>query len=149
MAHPLDFAEKETEEVKIKRVTTGLQGILQACADSKTVRRVVYTSSISSAAFSSTPNPDGVIDESSWTDVELVRSAKAFGGPYIVTKTLTEKAAIDLAEKLGLDLVSVVPTWVHGPFICPNFPDSVYVAMALILGMSPSPPLFYDINWNR
>ncbi|KAH6779773.1 hypothetical protein C2S52_011010 [Perilla frutescens var. hirtella] len=134
MAHPLDFAEKEPEEVKVKRVTSGLEGILQACAESKTVRRVVYTSSISAAAFSSSPNPDGVIDERLWTDVELIRSLKVFGGPYIVTKTLAEKAAIEIAEKLGLELVTVLPTWITGPFICPNFPDSVYVAMALILG---------------
>ncbi|KAK6119390.1 hypothetical protein DH2020_046868 [Rehmannia glutinosa] len=133
MAHPLDFAEKEEEDVKIKRVTTGLQGILQACADSKTVRRVVYTSSISAAAFSTTAG-SGLIDENCWTDVDFIRSLKTFGGQYIVTKTLAEKAAIDYAEKLGLDLVSVIPTWTTGPFICPHMPDSVYVSMALIFG---------------
>ncbi|KAK6162495.1 hypothetical protein DH2020_002336 [Rehmannia glutinosa] len=133
MAHPLDFAEKEEEDVKIKRVTTGLQGILQACADSKTVRRVVYTSSISAAAFSTTAG-SGLIDENCWTDVDFIRSLKTFGGQYIVTKTLAEKAAIDYAEKLGLDLVSVIPTWTMGPFICPHMPDSVYVSMALIFG---------------
>ncbi|GFP82260.1 vestitone reductase [Phtheirospermum japonicum] len=132
MAHPLDFQEKEPEDVKVNRVTAGLQGILRACAESKTVRRVVYTSSISAAAFSTTPGSSGLVDESSWTDVELIRSLKTFGGPYIVTKTLAEKAAIDCAEKLGLDLVCVVPTWVTGPFICTHIPDSVYVSMALI-----------------
>lgn len=131
MAHPLDFAETESEEVKIKRVNTALEGILGACADSKTVRRVVYTSSVSSAAFS----PTGVIDENSWTDVELIRSLRTFGGPYIVTKTLAEKAALDIAEKLGLDLVSVLPTWVTGPFISPAIPDTVYVSLALIFGI--------------
>ncbi|KAK6162496.1 hypothetical protein DH2020_002337 [Rehmannia glutinosa] len=133
MAHPLDFAEKEEEDVKIKRVTIGLQGILRACAESKTVRRVVYTSSISAATFSTTAGP-GLIDENCWTDVDFIRSLKAFAGPYIVTKTLADKAAIDFAEKLGLDLVSVLPTWVTGPFICPHMPDSVYVSMALIFG---------------
>ncbi|KAI3444689.1 hypothetical protein Pfo_001354 [Paulownia fortunei] len=133
MAHPLDFAEKEAEEVKIKRVTTGLQGILQACADSKTVRRVVYTSSISAAAFSTTAG-SGLIDESSWTDVDFIRSLHTFGGQYIVTKTLAERAATDFAEKLGLDLVSVIPTWITGPFICSHCPDSVYVSTALIFG---------------
>ncbi|KAL8495649.1 hypothetical protein ACS0TY_019675 [Phlomoides rotata] len=110
VAHPLDFGEKESEQVKIERVTTGLQGILRACADAKSVRRVVYTSSISAACFSSS----GFVDENSWTDVEFVRSLRAFGGPYFVTKTLAEKAALDLAEKLGLDLVSVLPTWITG-----------------------------------
>ncbi|KAG8391658.1 hypothetical protein BUALT_Bualt01G0210200 [Buddleja alternifolia] len=133
-AHPLDFADKETEEVKIKRATTGLQGILQACVDSKTVKRVVYTTSISAFAFSTTKADSDLIDESCWTDVELIRSVGAFGGSYIVAKTITEKAAIDFAEKNGLDLVTVGPTWATGPFICPHLPDSVYVAMALIFG---------------
>ncbi|KAL0425855.1 UNVERIFIED_CONTAM: Dihydroflavonol 4-reductase [Sesamum radiatum] len=72
----------------------------------------------------------GLIDESCWTDVEFIRSRSV----YIVTKTLAEKAALDLAEELGLDLVSVIPTWITGPFICAHCPDSVYVSMALILG---------------
>ncbi|XP_051146218.1 vestitone reductase-like [Andrographis paniculata] len=133
MAHPLDFEEKESEEVKLKRVTEGLRGILQTCADAKTVRRVVYTASISSACFGN-KNEDGLVDETCWTDVELIRKLKPFGGPYIVTKTLAEQAAIDLAEKLGIDLVSIAPTWVHGPFLTPSCPDSVYIFMSLILG---------------
>ncbi|KAL3649466.1 hypothetical protein CASFOL_005869 [Castilleja foliolosa] len=132
MAHPLDFQEKEPEDVKVKRVTTGLQDILKACAESKTVKRVVYTSSISAAAFSTTPSPSGLVDESSWTDVEFIRSLRTYLGPYIVTKTLAEKAAIECAEELGLELVSVVATWVTGPFICTHIPDSVSVSMALI-----------------
>ncbi|CAA0842668.1 NAD(P)-binding Rossmann-fold superfamily protein [Striga hermonthica] len=132
VAHPLDFQESEPEDVKIKRVTTGLQGILQACSDAKTVRRVVYTSSLSAALLGSSPGPSGLIDESSWTNVELVRREGIFGGPYFVTKTLAEKTAIDCAEKIGLDIVTVLPTWITGPFICPHLPDSVYVSMALI-----------------
>ncbi|XP_042019773.1 vestitone reductase-like [Salvia splendens] len=131
MAHPLDFADNEAEEVKLKRVTSALRGILRICADTKTVRRVVYTSSISTAAFKS---GGGVTDESSWTDVEAIRSMKMFGGSYIVTKTVTERAAIDLAAELGLDLVSVLPTWITGPFICPNFPDTVLASLALLIG---------------
>ncbi|KAL7158538.1 hypothetical protein ABFS83_02G150500 [Erythranthe nasuta] len=132
VAHPLDFEERETEEVKTKRVIAGLKGILQICARSETVRRVVYTSSISAAAFSHPAA--GHIDEDTWTDVDFVRSSRAFGGPYFITKTLAERAAIDYAAELGLDLVSVNPTWITGPFICSHLPDSVYVAMSLIFG---------------
>ncbi|KAL8062504.1 hypothetical protein ABFX02_02G151800 [Erythranthe guttata] len=70
VAHPLDFEERETEEVKTKRVVAGLKGILQICARSETVRRVVYTSSISAAAFSYPAA--GHIDEDTWTDVDFV-----------------------------------------------------------------------------
>ncbi|KAL0347875.1 UNVERIFIED_CONTAM: Vestitone reductase [Sesamum calycinum] len=111
VAHPLDFDEKEAEEVKVKRTTSGTLGILQACLDSTLT-----------------------VDEDSWTDVDFVRRLESFRGAYVVTKTLTERIAMEFAEKHGLDLVVVAPSWIHGPFICPRFPDSVYIWMALILG---------------
>nr|WET52736.1 oxidoreductase 8 [Callicarpa americana] len=134
VAHPLDFEDKETEEVKIKRVTSGTIGILQACVNSKTVKRVLFTSSVATVAFNEKIAGSEFIDESSWTDVDFLRSLGAFGGAYMVTKTLTERIALDFAEKHGLDLVTVLPSWIHGPFVCPYCPDSVYVCMALILG---------------
>ncbi|KAL3619458.1 hypothetical protein CASFOL_037028 [Castilleja foliolosa] len=135
VAHPLDLQEQETEQVKTKRVMNGLQGILQACADSKTVKRVVYTSSIAAASFSGGEiGPDGLIDESCWTDVDMIRSWGAVGGQYIVTKTLSERVAFDFAEELGLDLVSVLPTCTTGPFLCPRLPDSVRLSMSLFFG---------------
>ncbi|KAK6146451.1 hypothetical protein DH2020_020320 [Rehmannia glutinosa] len=134
VAHPLDLQEKESEEAKMKRVMNGLRGILQACADSKTVKRVVYTSTITAAAFDSKNMGSGFVDESSWTDVDLVRSWGAVGGQYIVNKTLTERAALEFAEELGLSLVTVLPTCTTGPFICSHLPDSVELSMALLLG---------------
>ncbi|KAK4416001.1 Vestitone reductase [Sesamum alatum] len=134
VAHPLDFDGKEAEEIKVKRTTSGTLGILQACLDSKTVRRVVYTSTSGAMAFNDKVTGSDIIDEDSWTDVDFVRRFSSYGGAYVVTKTLTERIAMEFAEKHGLDLVVVAPSWIHGPFICPRFPDSVYICMALILG---------------
>ncbi|KAL6579098.1 hypothetical protein OROMI_009314 [Orobanche minor] len=134
VAHPLDLQGKETEQVKIKRVTNGLKGILQKCADSKTVKRVVYTSSIAAAAFDSKIGPSGLIDECCWTDVDFIRILRKIGGEYVVVKTLAERAAMDFAEGLGLDLVSVLPSCTTGPFLCSHFPDSVQLSMALLFG---------------
>ncbi|KAL0347874.1 UNVERIFIED_CONTAM: Vestitone reductase [Sesamum calycinum] len=134
VAHPLDFDEKETEEIKTRRTTGGTLGILQACLDSKTVRRVVYTSTSGTMAFNDKVTGSDTIDEDSWTDVDFIRRFGSLGGAYVVTKTLTERTAMEFAEKHGLDLVVVAPSWIHGPFICPRFPDSVYICMALILG---------------
>ncbi|XP_057805664.1 vestitone reductase-like [Salvia miltiorrhiza] len=135
VAHPLDFEEREAEQVKIERVVNGAVGILQACLDAKTVKRVVYCSSTSAAiVINEETGGVDVIDESSWTDVEFVRSLGIFGGPYMVTKTLAEKSVLDFGEKHGLDVVAVLPTWIHGPFICPYLPDSVSIFMSFILG---------------
>lgn len=131
-AHPLDFEHKEAEEVKIKRLTTAMEGILQACRDSKTVKRVVHTSTIGTAIFTGDSQP---IDESSWTDFDVVRELWKVGSPYVVTKVLTEKVATEFAEEHGLDVVHVLPTWISGPFLCPTLPDTVRIFLALILGM--------------
>ena len=134
VAHPIDFEGKDTEETKIKKAVSGIIGILQACLNSKTVKRVVYTSSASTVVF----NDEGLnmVDESIWSDADHIRRIFGGSGPasYAITKTLTEKAALEFAEKNGLDLVSIIPTWIHGPFVCPFLPGSVRSSMAMIIG---------------
>ncbi|KAK4397373.1 Noscapine synthase SDR1 [Sesamum angolense] len=96
VAHPLDFDEKEAEEVKVKRTTSGTLGILQACLDSTTVRRVVYTSTVSTILLNDKAvGSDSTVDEDSWTDVDFVRRLESFRGAYVVTKTLTERIAME------------------------------------------------------
>ncbi|XP_073024436.1 vestitone reductase-like [Primulina eburnea] len=48
---------------------------------------------------------------------------------YVIRKTLTEKAVTEFAENHGLDFVTVIPSWIHGPFISSHFPDSVKICM--------------------
>ncbi|GMP42979.1 hypothetical protein CsSME_00012529 [Camellia sinensis var. sinensis] len=98
VAHPMDFEDKEPEEVKVQRAINGTLGILKACLDSKTVKRVVYTSSASTVLF----NDKGldVLDESDWSDLDYIRSLKIYGGSYMISKTLTEKAALEFAENM-------------------------------------------------
>nr|WET52741.1 oxidoreductase 13 [Callicarpa americana] len=132
VAHPMDLAGKEAEEVKIKRAVSGIQGILQACVDSETVKRVVYTSSITTVFYNEKAAGSELVDESSWTDADFCHRLGENGTPYVVAKTLTERTALDFAEKHGLDLVTMLPSWINGPFICTRCPDSVRICMALI-----------------
>ncbi|NP_001312543.1 vestitone reductase-like [Nicotiana tabacum] len=129
-AHQIDFENKESEETITQQSINGTLGILQACLNSKTVKRVVYTSSAATVMVDS----PSIIDENSWTNVDLVRTLKPFGGSYAISKTLTEKAALEFAEKNGIDFVTVIPTWIHGPFITPQIPGSVRSSMEMILG---------------
>ncbi|KAL0379663.1 UNVERIFIED_CONTAM: Vestitone reductase [Sesamum angustifolium] len=133
VAHPIDFVGKETEEMITNKSVRGTLAILEACLKAKTVKRVVYTSSAFTVMFNN-DGPDIVVDESSWTDVDYVRNANFVGASYSISKTLTERAALEFAEKHSLDLVSVIPTWINGPFICPNIPGSVTGSLAMILG---------------
>ncbi|XP_024993180.1 vestitone reductase-like [Cynara cardunculus var. scolymus] len=134
VAHPMDFVGKEPEEVVTERAMKGNLGILQACVDSKTVKKVVYTSS-GSAVVLNGKNHTEVLDEESWSDVDYIRGRyKDFGAPYYISKTIIEKRILDFADNKGLDVVTVVPNYIHGPFIGPRCPGSVYVSMAMIFG---------------
>ncbi|XVF65545.1 hypothetical protein PTKIN_Ptkin09bG0257600 [Pterospermum kingtungense] len=133
IATPTDFENKELEEVVIERSISGALGILKACLKSKTVKRVVYTSSASAVVFNG--KDADMMDESFWTDVDFVREKLSPNmHSYMISKTLTERAALEFAAEHGLDLVTVIPTFVHGPFICPKFPGSVRTSLALVLG---------------
>ncbi|KAJ9188447.1 hypothetical protein P3X46_003806 [Hevea brasiliensis] len=132
VATPVDFENKEPEEVIVKRTIDGTLGILTACLNSRTVKRVVYTSSASAVEY----NDKFVepVDESFWSDVDYIKSFKSPFAPYKISKTLTEKRALEFVEEHGLDLVTVIPSFIVGPFICPKFPGSVHTAMAMIVG---------------
>ncbi|KAK6239992.1 hypothetical protein QUC31_005461 [Theobroma cacao] len=132
VASPMDFQDNEPEAVVTQRAVGGALGILKTCLRSKTVKRVVFTSSIASVYFNN-KNVD-MMDESFWTDVDYVRELESYVSSYAITKTMTEKAVLEFAAEHGMDLVTVVPPLVVGPFICPKLTGSVRAALAPILG---------------
>ncbi|XP_020219963.1 vestitone reductase [Cajanus cajan] len=132
-ATPIDFNLTEPEEALTKRAVDGTLGILRACLKSKTVKRVVYTSSASAVSFVG-PEPKDVVDEEDWSDVDFLRSWKPYGWSYAISKTLTEKAALEFGELHGLDVVTLIPPFVVGRFICPKLPDSIEKALVLVVG---------------
>ncbi|KAJ9542850.1 hypothetical protein OSB04_029356 [Centaurea solstitialis] len=134
VAHPIDFEGNEPEEVLTERVLKGSLGILQACIDSKTVKKVVYTSSACAVVLNGKKHTE-VLDEESWSDIDFIRSNfKEFGASYFISKTIIEKHMLEFSKENGLDVVTVIPTYIHGPFISPHCPNSVYVSMAMIFG---------------
>ncbi|KAI5428989.1 hypothetical protein KIW84_033838 [Lathyrus oleraceus] len=131
-ATPVDFEVNEPEEVVTKRTIDGALGILRACKNSKTLKRVVYTSSGSAVSFQE--REEDVLDESYWSDVNILRNVKPFAWSYAVSKTLTEKAVLEFGKEHGLDVVTVVPNFVIGPFICYKLPSSIYASMPFLFG---------------
>ena len=116
-ATPIDLEVNEPEEIVTKRTIDGALGILKACLNSKTVKRVVYTSSASAVYWQG--KEEEVMDESYWSDENLLRDLKPFAWSYSISKTLAEKAVLEFGEQHGLDVVTLIPTFVLGPFICP------------------------------
>ena len=135
VATPIDFEDREPEEIVTKRSINGALGILKACLNSKTVKRVVYTSSASTVQFPSNADEVDEVDESIWSDEEYIKVHKPFGGSYAISKTLTERAVLEFSEKYGLEVVTLIPSFVVGPFICPKLPGSVGFTLAPVLGM--------------
>ncbi|GMP42962.1 hypothetical protein CsSME_00012516 [Camellia sinensis var. sinensis] len=76
----------------------------------------------------------GLTDERFWSDVEFYKEKKLMLSSYVISKTKKEMAVLEFADKHGLDVVSVIPSLVVGPFICPNLPSSVFMGMAMIFG---------------
>ncbi|KAK7343182.1 hypothetical protein VNO80_26145 [Phaseolus coccineus] len=131
VATPVDFELRESEEVVTKRSIDGALGILKACLNSKTVKRVVYTSSASAVIFN---GKEEMMDECYWSDVDYLRASKTFGWSYAVSKTLTEKTVLEFGEQNELDVVTLIPTFVFGPFICSKLPSSVYATLNFAFG---------------
>ncbi|AES79922.1 Vestitone reductase [Medicago truncatula] len=131
-ASPIDFAVSEPEEIVTKRTVDGALGILKACVNSKTVKRFIYTSSGSAVSFNG--KDKDVLDESDWSDVDLLRSVKPFGWNYAVSKTLAEKAVLEFGEQNGIDVVTLILPFIVGRFVCPKLPDSIEKALVLVLG---------------
>jgi len=131
-ASPMDMEMNESEEIVTKRTIDGALGILKACKNSKTVKRVIYTSSASAVYWQD--KDDDVMDESYWSDENILRDLKPFGWSYSISKTMAEKAVLEFGEQHGLDVVTIIPTLVVGPFICPKLPGSIYTSLSLLFG---------------
>ncbi|KAJ1407217.1 hypothetical protein SESBI_24541 [Sesbania bispinosa] len=131
-ATPMDLAVNEAEEVVTKRTIDGALGILKACLNSKTVKRVVYTSSAFAVHWQG--KEEEVMDESYWSDANFLKSFKPYAWSYSISKTSAEKAVLEFGEQHGLDVVTLLPSFVLGPFICPKLPGSIYTALPLLFG---------------
>ncbi|KAK6918520.1 3-beta hydroxysteroid dehydrogenase/isomerase [Dillenia turbinata] len=132
VAHSLDLSDHEPEEEVSKRSVEATLGILRACLNSRTVKRVVYTSG-SLTVLHSGKDLD-IVDENVWSDVDYYRSLNKPGLNLLASKIKSERAALDFGERQGLDVMSLIPSWVVGPFISPTLPLSLQVTLSMILG---------------
>ncbi|KAJ8772635.1 hypothetical protein K2173_027812 [Erythroxylum novogranatense] len=132
VATPMDFESKDPENEVIKPTINGVLDIMKACVKAKTVRRVVFTSSAGTVDVEEHKKP--VYDENCWCDLEFVQSVKMTGWMYFVSKTLAEQAAWKFAKENNIDLITIIPTLVVGPFIMSSMPPSLITALSLITG---------------
>ncbi|KAJ4843818.1 hypothetical protein Tsubulata_014020 [Turnera subulata] len=142
VAASMEFTAAENENienyVQLKIIDPAIKGtlnILKSCTKSKSVKKVVFTSSISTlTAKDSIGKWRKVTDETCQNSVSHVWKTKASGWVYVLSKILSEEAAFQYANDNDIDLISVITTTVAGPFLTSSVPSSVQVLLSPITG---------------
>jgi len=106
----------------------GTHSILEAAAE-QGVRRVIYVSS------------EVTLDDHIIPMTESTWRTEFQGNPYVQSKTQSEQLAWQLAEKLNLDMVSVLPGAIIGPYNFRMTPTMHYLHRAL------RGEIFVDVNF--
>ncbi|XP_068642815.1 dihydroflavonol 4-reductase [Aristolochia californica] len=132
VATPMDFESTDPENEVIKPTVNGVLNVMRSCKKAGTVKRVIFTSSAGTVNVAEHQKP--VYDESCWSDLEFIRRVKMTGWMYFASKTLAEKAAWEFADEHCIDLISIIPTLVVGPFIMQSMPPSMITALAVLTG---------------
>lgn len=93
----------------------GAHNVLEACAQTVTIEKVVFTSSVSAMIWREdriSATDDNIIDERSWSDANYCSKIKLW---YALAKTLSEKTAWALAMDRGLNMVTINAALIEGP----------------------------------
>lgn len=139
MASPyvLDVANPQRD--LIDPAVHGTRSMLEACATTSGLRRVVLTSSM--AAITDEPDARHVLTENDWnTSSTLTRN------PYYLSKTLAEREAWTFKERRTTpwDLVVVNPFMVMGPSLTSSLNTSNKVIADLLNGGFPA---IVSVTW--
>ncbi|EOY32711.1 Cinnamyl alcohol dehydrogenase, 82967-79323, putative isoform 2 [Theobroma cacao] len=114
----------------------GTLNVLNSCAKTSSVKRVVLTSSMAAVAYNGKPRtPDVVVDETWFTDPDYCKGLKLW---YVVSKTMAEDAAWKFAKEKGIDMVAINPAMVIGPLLQPTLNTSAAAVLSLIKETFPN-----------
>ncbi|XP_058753297.1 putative anthocyanidin reductase [Vicia villosa] len=125
----------------------GTINLLKSCLKSNSVKKVVFTSSISTiSAKDINGKLKSIVDESCQIQTDILWNTQATGWVYALSKLLTEEAAFKFAKENGIDLVSVITTTVAGPFFTANVPASVKVLLSPLTGETENYKILSAVN---
>ncbi|XP_043814340.1 phenylacetaldehyde reductase [Manihot esculenta] len=126
------FCTNDPQAELIDPAVKGTLNVLRSCTKVPSLKRVIITSSMASVMFDGKPLiPDVVIDEIWFSDPTYCESIKHW---YLYAKTMAEKAASKFAEESGIDIVTIHPGFVIGPFLQPTLNVTVEVILNYING---------------
>jgi nucleoside-diphosphate-sugar epimerase len=139
VASPFPAAPPKSEDDLITPAREGTLRVLRAARDSKSVKRVVVTSSFAAIAHGDTPPKGKLYDETLWTHTD---GHVGLANAYQKSKTLAERAAWSFIEKegAGLELSVVNPVGIFGPVFSADFATSIILVQRLLNGDLPGLP---------
>ncbi|KAI8526177.1 hypothetical protein RHMOL_Rhmol13G0288700 [Rhododendron molle] len=136
-ASPFFMDVKDPQTEMIDPALKGTLNVLESCAKSPSVKRVVLTSSIAAVVHNGRPRtPEVVVDETWFSDPELCKQHKLW---YLLSKTLAEDAAWKFVKEKGIDMVAINPAMVIGPLLQPTLNSSAAEILNLINGSETFP----------
>jgi len=120
------FLDSSDENDFIPPAVEGTKMVLNE-AKKAGVQRVVFTSTMATICGSQrNKNSDHVWSEEDWNDEPA--------SPYSKSKVMAEKAAWEFHEETGLELATIHPSFVVGPFLPERVVSSAKVMMPLLRG---------------
>lgn len=137
-ASPVQFTFKDPQAEVLDPAIKGTLNVLTSCKKFPSIRRVVFTSSMSAVLFNGKPRaPEVVVDESWFSDPEMCKESSMTW--YTLSKTLAEESAWKFAKENEIDLVSINPGMVIGPMLQPQVNASLTPILDLINGSKAYP----------
>lgn len=123
---------KNQEEDILQANLTGTRNVLEAAFETG-VKKIIYVSSIAALDYS---QPE--MNEQHW--------GTAFPNVYFKSKNETEKLAWKLAERYGVNMISVLPSGIIGPDISSHLTPSMNLMNNILHNKLPFDPQ-YEINY--
>lgn len=105
--------------------------VSRSCKKNPSLRRVVFTSSSSTVRVKDKFDPEKPVDESSWSSVEICEKYQIW---YVLSKTMAEKAAWEFCNENGINLVTLLPSFLVGPSLPPTLCSTASDILGLLKG---------------
>ncbi|XP_019168784.1 PREDICTED: cinnamoyl-CoA reductase 1-like [Ipomoea nil] len=114
----------------VESAVIGTKNVITAAAAAG-IRRVVFTSSIGAVYMDPNREPNKVVDETCWSDLDFCKNTQNW---YCYGKTVAEQIAWEVAKEKGIDLVVLNPMLVVGPLLQPTVNASVVHILKYLTG---------------
>ncbi|KAF6140933.1 hypothetical protein GIB67_030144 [Kingdonia uniflora] len=142
------------DEFTAEEEVRAAHNVLEACAQTETVEKVVFTSSVTAAIWREDRSKSSQdFDERHWSDVNFCRKFKLW---HALSKTLAERTAWALAKDRDVSMVSINAGLLLGPELSVKHPylkgtaemfeDGVFVTVDLIFLVDAHIAVFEDVS---